>query len=199
MYIPDDHIKYCLGKADEIADCYTLAHLGADDPLRSIDNLRRTCEAYLKTKITTIEVEIQKDDAAAWGSYIRKPDGYDILLAQGLNYCWRRFVTCKELFHAVLDKDEYRNMNIEAHIQEVTVAFPDPESKPGGPILVEMLAEIAAMEFMFPYKRRQLALAGPDRGNFLAIAEMYKAPQVHVEKYLSASYMGNLLPFSRHN
>jgi hypothetical protein len=45
------------------------------------------------------------------------------------------------------------------------------------------------MEFMFSYKRRLAELQGPLAGDFLALAEKYKVPKVHVEKYLSDPWM----------
>lgn len=199
MYIPQDQLRSCLEKVDEIAAYYMATYIGADDPVRSIDNLKLACETYLNVRITLFEGDTHRDETAVWGAFIKKPDGYDIVISQGHNYCWRRFVTCKELFHVVLDKEEYRNMDIEAHVNEVTVTFPDHHSRPGVPVMAEMLAEISAMEFLFPYRRRQQALVGQHKDNFLAIAEMHKVPQVHVEKYLSPSYMEALLSCSKHD
>ena len=70
--------------------------------------------------------------------------------------------------------------------------------EPAESVAVEFFAEVAAMEFLFPYCCRIKELAGQFNGNFLAIAEKYRTPQVLVEKYLSKGYMEFLVPYSRH-
>jgi Zn-dependent peptidase ImmA (M78 family) len=134
MLIPDAEIKYCLGKATEIAEQYVIQHIAADNPERSTENLKSTCEKYLggESKIQVLEIEVQADTSAVLGAYIKKSDtDFDICIARDLNYCWRRLVLAKELFHVILDKEEYRNMDLEAHVKEVTLAFPSMESEPG--------------------------------------------------------------------
>jgi hypothetical protein len=199
MKVLVEEIKYCLGKAKEITEQYQLYHIAADDPQRSVDNLLKTCEEFLKTKINRKELEIQKDDSSVLGAYFNvknvDEECFEICYVQGLNYCWKRYVTCKELFHVILDKEEYRNMDIGSHIEQVTTAFPDSEAEPDNSVAVELFAEISAMEFLFPYKSRVEELKGPLNGNFYAIADKYKAPQVLVEKYLSNAWMDFLAPF----
>src|SRR5258708_33972529 len=106
MQISIKHLSYCLDKANEIADQFTLVYLDANNPERSIENLHETCEKYLNVKIITTELDIDKDNSAVWGMFVRYSDHFEIIIAQGLNYCWRRFVFCKELFHVVLDDEE---------------------------------------------------------------------------------------------
>lgn len=203
MHVYLDEIKYCLKKVEEIVEQYKLYHLAADDPQRSTDNLLNTCESYLQTKILLKELEIQKSDSAVLGGYLNvaPKDGapyFEICFVQGLNYCWKRFVICKELFHVILDKEDYRNMDIGGHIEEVTTAFPDPESTPANSVAVELFAEISAMEFLFPYDCRIQELRGELCGNFFAIADKYKVPQVLVEKYLGKAWMEFFAPEALH-
>lgn len=192
MLLTHTELEHCLGKATEIAEQYRLYSIASDDPQRSVDNLMATCKSYLKVNLKLLEIEVDRKDSAIWGACIKTEDGFDICYGKGHNNCWRRFIVCKEVFHVVLDCEAYRNMDLEGHIEEVTVAFPDLNSKPGAPVKVELLAELAAMEFLFPYACRLLELDGPHKDNFFAIADKYKVPQVHVEKYLSKQYMDAL-------
>lgn len=200
MIVLEDEIKYCLAKVTEFTHQYTLTYLGADDPLRSVDNLLTTCETYLQTEIRLKQLAVHKDESAVLAFYVNSQDpktgksSFDICYVQGLNHCWTRFVICKELFHVILDKPDYRNMDIGGHIEEVTTSFPDADSEPCNSVAVELLAEVSAMEFLFPYSSRLQELQGELKGNYYAIADKYKVPQVHVERYLSSHYMTILNP-----
>lgn len=198
MFIQKKEIKECLDAVADIAAQYELASLDPDSTERSIDNLISACAAYLNKKIDKFELEITEEESPVLGCCIVIDDNhYAICYVQGLNYCWRRFVICKEVFHTVLDEVSYHNMSIDEHIDEVTVAFPDPTSKPSLSVASERLAEIAAMEFMFPYKRRaaELSRCGPDI-NYIELATKYKIPLVMVEKYLAEPYMTMLQKYS---
>ena len=183
-------LQYALTKAKEITEQYTLSHIGSDDTERSVDNLLATCKSYLEKEIGLLELEITKEESPVWGACIDRGDIYDICYVQNLNYCWKRFVICKELFHVVLSKDEYRNMSLHSHVDEVTIAFPDDNSKPSLPVMAEFLAGVAAMEFLFPYTARKAAIETDQSNlNCRSMAERYKVPLVLIEKYISPSYM----------
>lgn len=198
MIISDKDLSYCIEKANDISQNYAITHLSADDPERSVDNLILTCKTYLQKLIQLIEIDIHKDDSPVWGSCIALEKSYDICYVQGLNYCWKRFVICKEVFHAIMDDECYINMAIDEHVDEVTVAFPKNDSKPCSSVTAEWLAEIAAMEFLFPYKERLAEIKFyNDKFNHPVISEKYKVPLVMVEKYISKPYMDVLLKFSK--
>jgi hypothetical protein len=199
MELPNADLKYCIEKANEIAEQYCLTHIGSDSPERFVDYLRRTCESYLDKTIGLQELHIDKDSSPVLASCILLADGnIDVCYVQNLNHCWTRFVICKEIFHLVLDAEEYRNMDLEAHIEEVTVKFPDASSVASPPVRAEMLAEMAAMEFLFPYAARLKELSGSNTNNKRAIAERYRVPAVLVERYMSPQYIDGLSAVSKH-
>lgn len=200
MNISQSELEYCFDKVAHITQFYLLEHLASDDPERDVEHLIQTCNKYLNGNIRVLVMDdMRQDNSPILGAYIAKVDGADICLIQGLNHCWTRFVTCKEVFHVVLDKEEYRNMSISEHVDEVTVAFPDSDaSTPGAPVLAEKLAEIAAMEFLIPYKQRivEIGAANGEGVNHTLIAAKYKVPRVLVETYFSSSYMESLAKYS---
>lgn len=199
MYIKKDVLEHCQDKAKEILEQYKTYALAADDPLRSVDILIKICKQYLEKNIVIYELDVDKVDSPIYGaSILQKTEGrYDICHVKNLNYCWQRFVICKELFHVVLDEEQYRSIGIGSHIDEVTVAFPDDESRPSPPVIVEKLAEIAAMEFLIPYAERKTECEMKNGGiNCRAIADRYKVPLVYVEKYFSIPYMEALKTIS---
>src|SRR5689334_19602597 len=112
MLITNDELNYCLDKARDIAEQYKLYHIASDDPRRSVDKLMETCRARLSVAIALRKLSIHKDESAVWGAYLKEGDNrYTICYVDGLNYCWERFTVCKELFHVILDREEYRNMD----------------------------------------------------------------------------------------
>lgn len=190
MLLTDEELKYCFDKTRDIAEQYAMYHIAADDPRRSVDNLRLTCEAYLKVKIELREMHVPRATSAVVAAFFSVGAGvYHVAYVQDLPHDRLRLVVCKELFHVILDCEEFHNMDLTAHVEEVTVAFPDHHSNPGPSVKAELLAELAAMEFLFPYHLRLQELAGEGKTNFRAIAEKYGVPQVNVEHCMHPSYM----------
>jgi Zn-dependent peptidase ImmA (M78 family) len=152
------------------------------------------CTEYLGKKIELKELlNVQAQDNSIRGYYLSFGDRYEICLLAGMNFCWRRFVACKELFHVILDDERYRTTDIYNHVEEVIAKFPVAVMA-GSAVVSEALAEIAAMEFLFPYpdRRRILTAGSPD---YLAIAQRYKIPQALVEEYLVDSFVKGLEPY----
>lgn len=151
-------------------------------------------ERPIEYKVLDVE---QKENPSIHGFYIRKPTNYVICVQQNTNLCWRRFVVCKEIFHVLLDSrldgDTYRSTDIFSHVEEVTRTFPIAESRPRESAAIEQLAEIAAMEFMFPYEERVSILRNAEEQgtdvDYFQIADRYKVPQVYIELYLAVGVM----------
>lgn len=182
--------RFCLDTAAEMTEQYKLYVLAAEGFPRSVDNLLELCTQHQQKQIEVQTLDLK--DKAISGMYVNFGTRYAIVVDVGLNQCWKRFVICKELFHVLLDAEEYRNMNIYAHLEEVKSTFPLPDSHPGSAAISEAMAEIAAMEFLFPYSSRVAELAQNATPDYLALAHKYKIPQVFVENYLSPSYMENI-------
>lgn len=175
-----------------ITDQYKLSANHGNDVYRSVDDLKIVCEAYLGLKIKIFKLNRSQDEGVVFGSYIAKEGNVrDIIFVKDLNYCWQRFVVCKELFHAVMDADEYRDMDIIGHVQALTLAFPDDDSKPRPSVTAEFMAEVAAMEFLFPMERRLTEQKNTGL-SIIGVAQRYKIPQKFVERYLSGQFMANL-------
>jgi hypothetical protein len=198
MYLDPKNIKFCIDQVNQIAEQYNLVELGADNPQRSVDGLRDACEKFLRKKIFIKRLQIDKDKSPVLGAFFLLKDGnVDICIVEGLNHCWTRYVIGKEIFHLVIDKVEFRNMDLVPHVDEVTVKFPIKESIGSSAVEAELLATVAAMEFFFPYKRRLEELKGTNANNLKAIAEKYKVPEALIGLYLSNSYMDNLREYSQ--
>ncbi len=192
MYVSPSELKSCLDKAQELlAICETYPNFKTESE-RDVFVLQEAASKLLKAPIEIIELDIYRADTPVFGNCMPMSDGsFQINHVSGLSYCWTRFVICKELFHALIDDPKYRRLDVETHLDNLTLAFPDHESKADLASVSEFLTEVAAMEFLFPYKLRleELATESP---NFKDLSKKYRVPQVHVDKYLGAPYMENL-------
>src|SRR6266478_1642466 len=144
-------LGFCIGIAAELSDEYDACLVNGKGFSRSVEDLLWICNERRVLKVVTRLLEIAADKSSIRAFYFSLDDGYEIYLLSGLDYFNERFVKCKELFHVLIDKPEYRSVNIFEHLQEVTVTFPDDNGKPGSAAASEHIAEIAAMEFLFPY------------------------------------------------
>ncbi|MCP5263648.1 MAG: hypothetical protein H6929_20045 [Rhodoferax sp.] len=194
MNVSSDDLRFCLDQANLIADNYQLNAQDATNPERSMRDLLRSCEDALGARVVVCRV--LAPTTAVQGMCLLSDDkNVEIALANDLNTCWTRFVLMKELFHLALDRAEYRNINIAGHVEEYVLAFPDDNARPRKPVVAEFLAEVGAMELLFPYGRRAKALN--DSTDYLEIATRHRIPKVYAQRYLSTSYMENLGRFSR--
>ena len=124
----------------------------------------------------------------------------DVLLANGLNFCWQNYTVTKELFHVLIDTEDSRDMNLSRTTMIESVGAPFDSNKPHYfAAAAELQAEIAAMEFLFPYKDRQAIINLPKRREFSSVAKQYLIPRLMVEKYLSQVFLDELRDVSRSN
>jgi hypothetical protein len=197
MNITSAQLKYCLDKAAEITEQYVSMHIAHDDPRRSVDNLLHTCRVYLHKQIEVRKVDISPGVNNPWGAFEfdEVANKYIVAFAKNLPRDWERFILAKELFHVVMDQPEYHNMDLVAHIADMTFCFPSANSPKHEAVAIELLAEIATMEFLFPYRRRVEELKGPNKDNPLAIASKYDAPQVFCEAYMSTAFLDPMKPY----
>ena len=186
-------LAICLSKAREISAKYASAVNGQVTFPKSIDVLVDVCKAYLPREIVIKDMWPEAGSANdSIRSFCLNMHGqpFEICLLSGLNYCWRRYCVCFELFHAILEQPAANTTSIYSHIQDVLDAFPDASAMGTPATRNEALAEFGVMEFLFPYSEREklaLPLTEPR-----SIAEQYKVPQVLVERYTGEQYMDAL-------
>ena len=191
MIITKTEIQETISSVENIRQIYKLQYIGSDATKRSVDGLLELCRTYLKKKI---EVSLHDDSALnhlVQSFVLVKDDGYEICLLGDLNNCWKRFALCKELFHIILDKEEFRNPSLEEHLEDFFGGIVEPEHQACTlSAKAEYLAEFAAMEFLFPYSER-LVLHEDEKVDFSAVAERYKIPRYFAERYLTKRYMAS--------
>lgn len=193
-----EELKYCVTRMENLMNKYLMRFVDEDHThVRKVKLLARTCREDLKQVIHTSEIDIPQTskEAAIKAFCVNMKGEYWVCVEKTENSCWRRFYTCKELFHIVLDKPEYHSLDLAAHVAEMTTSVFGEES-PSPAVVVEHLAEIGAMEYMMPYRVRANEISTLKDNNYLPIAEKYKVPLVKVEKYLSKSHMDYLRDYA---
>lgn len=191
MILDDKDVQFALEKAKEISECYRLYVLGGDAPKKSIDDLIWLFGEHCGKKIALGELNIPAQDLVVRGMYAALSDGsYEIYTLAELGSHEERFVLTKELFHVVMDTEECRNMDLYDHLVDAQASFSIGDSEPNKSVVWEALAEIGAMEFLFPYDDRvQVLAASGGNPNFVDIARRYGVPQSYIEMYLSETVM----------
>lgn len=191
IYIPKKDIERCLEVTKHVCDVYSQRILGGKHSVKAIDCLIEISSELSDKPIEFLQSNVSCEDEQLKGYFVAKEDKYQVVLLSNLNYCWRRFVLCKELFHVFLDTDEFRSMDMDAHLAGLyTVSDTTEDIGPIPALTSEKIAEFAAMEFLFPYSdRRQCLAAGRESFD---IADTFKIPLVLVEKYLQERNMAML-------
>jgi len=199
IFKPED-MQACMDTVRDITEAFELnVHNGKGYP-KSVDGFIWLIGEYLGKK-----VEISYLDLPAEGSSIKAmctvwSDGtYRIYVLAGMTEDELRFVVCKELFHAIFDQEDRRNMDLRDHVEEYTSTYASQVgAEPQCSASWEWLAEIAAIEFLFPHRYRAEACNSED--TILAYskaATQYGLPRKYVEIGCSESnieYLAKFLP-----
>lgn len=194
MNIDIDDLRHCLGLAKELSEHYGINCLCPQDK-RSVDDLIWMVREFCRKPVEHYEIALVADDLQIKGMYLAYTDGhYEVFTLAELNDRERRLVAAKELFHVVLDSVEKRSMNLLSHVQEAQLSFKvADDSEPSAAVAVELLAEVAAMEFLFPYEER-LKIIAPANGadlDYAQIAKRFGLPQYIIEDYMTPQMMAN--------
>jgi Zn-dependent peptidase ImmA (M78 family) len=196
MNISDESLRSCFSKLKLVNEIYGLHFLSFGNSLKSLDDLIEICNSFLDKNIVFKLHKQRFNNHPVRGFYFSLSDKYEVVLLDGQNQCWRRFVTCKEIFQVLLDEASQRSTDLNQLIDEVTLKFPDDDHLVTQVAETEVLAEICAAEFLFPHTDRERLLQVGENLDFDLIADQRKVPKLIVERYLSSGYMGVLNPAS---
>ncbi|PBJ83743.1 hypothetical protein CMZ84_04440 [Lysobacteraceae bacterium NML93-0399] len=190
MVFEEDDISYCLSKARDIGDQYELYVLHGKEFPRSVDDLLWICGEYLGKKIFVEYVDIPAEGSSVSATYWANSDGsYRIGLLTGMSKDEEKFVLCKELFHVIFDDEGRRSMDLSTHLEDCTTAYTVNGGPPRCAVAWETLAEIAAIEFYFPFEQREKCLDGGTVVDFARLAVRFEIPRYYVEVACGAGNM----------
>jgi len=188
MFLSKPDIGRCIDLARDLASHYRQNALGGDAPYKRLDELIKIIECYLEKK--TLVRQLLRTKRSIKAVYFAKADGtYEINLLSGMDEDEERITCCKELFHVVIDTEAYHSTDLYGHVYEVVATFQVTDSTPSPSAQSEKLAELAAMEFLFPYADRKAILKANNNPDMAVIAARYGVPQGSVELFCSEPYM----------
>jgi Zn-dependent peptidase ImmA (M78 family) len=186
-------LRSSLDAAAEFDRLYHQRAEASQSPRKLRDHFLPLAREYTGHNIEAFELDEKLPHESIYGYFVAEEKGFSILISKGQTFHEPqvRFVLCKEIFHGILKSDGSNAKDVCGHLDEIEVAFPVRDSEPGAAVKSELLAEIAAMEFLFPFKARieELKQSPID---YAEIAERYLIPQYLVEIYLHPSYMAEL-------
>lgn len=130
---------------------------------------------------------------AALGTYAGEGDYARIQYSSSLNFCWERFVLCKEMYHCVLDeKQDSRVSNIEDlfKLAEYLVDDTIASHAPFKPLRTEHDAEILALETLFPLELRRHHQQAYSDGKITdhQLALRYRIPETYARLAMYPNY-----------
>lgn len=180
----EEDLEACLDRAKEIRELYEMYVLHGNVYPKSIDKLIWLISQYLEKEVVIRYVDVPAEGSSVKAAFWAMDDGtYQIALLTGMSDDEVRFVLCKELFHVIFDEESRRYISLFAHIEEVTSTFPLEEGHPNCAASWELLAEIAATEFLFPYGDRLKAVTTGEPTDYARVASKYGVPRFIVEVY----------------
>lgn len=121
----------------------------------------------------------------------------DIYVSSYLNDCWRRYVSCKEIMHCVLDQEDrdyvgdVTNLKAlaETLVNRSIAALEDVQG-----FKTEVAAEIMATEVLFPLELRETYVDNYRAGltTDMQLAMRYKIPKQIIKSAMAPHYMANV-------
>ena len=177
-----EDLLFCLEMASQVSEAYDQYVLHPEGRPRSVDDMLWVCSEYLGKKISVFELDLAAEGRSVKAACFANEDGsFEIGVLSGLEEDELRFVLCKEIFHAMLERIECRNLNLYDHVASSIEAV--VERLPNRAAEAEQLALIAAMEFLFPFATRE-AILGRTTGelDYAEMASRYNVPLRFVEE-----------------
>lgn len=158
-----------------------------DDGAVSIENIQRVVSRLAGIYIRKLAVDFE--GSSLRGNVERYPDHIVIHVRANQSEFWQRFTVVKELCHVLLDEKEDWSTDVVDTISGL-LAFAGFNGDEPPPIRSEKLAEIMALELVYPLEFRAEDRAFLAAGGKVAeVAEKRKVPPLWVERALSESYL----------
>jgi Zn-dependent peptidase ImmA (M78 family) len=164
-------------------------------PPVSIEDLHFVIEEMQKIKIEKKEV-IQPAGKIVRGSMARFTDRAIILVDSNLSDVLKRFTTAKELCQIAIDTPADFSVNPHETIKALLTTFELDNEHNGDHevsadvVLSEILAEIAALEVLYPLDLRRIdqKAVQAKKTTWSALEAQYRVPRYYIERAFTAPY-----------
>lgn len=185
--------------AEKIRQAFELARqltedlwMGAIDPqYLSVDELRDIVAQRTRVEIhiRTVDVEVE----ALYGFIERYDEGRKacIYIVKNINPRWKRLVGVKEICHVLVDLPEDWNPDGVDTLQRLTTFVADFEAEENWALRSEHIAEMAAIELLYPHENRRADLKAIEEGklDIAALAARYRMPEIVLQTVLNPAYL----------
>lgn len=120
-----------------------------------------------------------------------------IYFQKHLNFCWQRFVVCKEMYHCMLDRTEDERTSSVSAIGRLIELLGHDTTSVSGPFIpyeTERAAEHMALETLFPVEYRLKLVDDYRNQKFTAaeIAKMFGIPKYYIPYSFQPTYLQNI-------
>lgn len=154
-------------------------------------------EVDFKSKFILAQIKTYKQDMGAYagvGDYAR------IQILANQNYCWQRFIICKEMYHCILDTPQENRITSFDDLRKLSDYFTNSflnliademeEEEEFPPFDTEAIAEFMAIETLFPIELRKTYCDDFDSGKITArqLSMRYRIPIEYIHTSMIASY-----------
>jgi Zn-dependent peptidase ImmA (M78 family) len=188
MLIDREKAENAFRKVKFVREHYRAYILAPNMNVLSVEDLISVVASMYNTEIVRREVEFEAEFIR--GMLLRYPDRAEIFVRRNLDNDLKRFTTVKEVCHIFLDEKEDWSPDGVQTITDLKndIILDDELAKPTSQS--ETVAELAAMELMYPYECRAGDKAGVANGqqSISKIALHHKMPSAWVERALSTRY-----------
>jgi hypothetical protein len=167
----------------------TYVQIGSPPPYVSVDRLLRYAESVSNAcgsknhKILVFTAEATK--AEYRGFWVRGHNSSSIYVSRELNFCWRRFVVCKEATHILVDDvaERYAKSAPNQAVESFEMVWP---TQLHVPLTSEVFAAVVAFELLYPWAHRPRRANPPDP--LFDEANRFKIPERYLDTYFKFAY-----------
>lgn len=127
------------------------------------------------------------------GVYAGSGDYARIQYSSSLNFCWKRFAICKEMFHALIDRNPADRVTTTPDLlklAEMIVSDSSAFVQDFSPFDTEQTAEVLAVETLFPFELRERFEERYRAGEIsdLQLAARFRIPEDYARQAMYPSY-----------
>ncbi|MBZ9808108.1 hypothetical protein [Mesorhizobium sp. ESP-6-2] len=189
MLVSTEKLLQVLRKVRQLREEYRSYVLGGDANMVSIEDLQRCIEQMYELEI--IKTQVVFTSTFTRGLMERYKNKVIIRVKHDQTDDHKRFTATKEMCHPVVDEKEDWSTDGVGRIQDLLIEFEVTNGEaPHQATQSEVLAEIAAIEVLYPYECRGIDLQRLARGEttLVKIATYHRVPATVVSRALADQY-----------
>ena len=189
MIINLDRAITAFKKVQHVQEEYSQYTLSGKTNVLSIEDLYRVVGNMYQLRITKTQVPFEGNFLR--GLMERYEASIKIRIRMNQTDDWKRFTAVKELCHVIIDEKEDWSTDGVTTIKDLLMEYflgDGEEAKRASQS--EMMAEMAAVELLYPYECRASDLR--DKVSFVKIASYHGLPQAMVSRVLDSHYHNNV-------